>query len=87
MIITRALRGDDVKKDKVEPPADYDSDALDGAAFGVLTGGEMTRYQLRFTASVATYLRERVWHRTQELIEIEGGGVELSTCSHPNHLA
>jgi predicted DNA-binding transcriptional regulator YafY len=76
------LRELTVLDEKVEPPADYDPDALEGAAFGVFTGGEMTRYELRFTATVATYIRERVWHRSQEIIEIEGGGVELSfTCS------
>ncbi|MFP6683160.1 MAG: transcriptional regulator [Polyangiaceae bacterium] len=71
-----------VLKKTIEPPADYDPDALEGSAFGVFTGGEMTHYRLRFEPHVATYIRERVWHRSQELSELKDGGVELSfTCS------
>jgi predicted DNA-binding transcriptional regulator YafY len=33
--------------------------------------------RLRFDASVASRVRESVWHRSQKLTELPGGGVEL----------
>ena len=51
---------------------------LDGlaAAFGI-AGGKPEDVELRFDARAAHYIRERVWHESQELIEDEGGGVRL----------
>lgn len=60
-----------------EVPADFDPERLENAAFGVHVGGEPTRYVLRFAREVATYIRERIWHPSQELCELPGGGVEL----------
>ena len=46
-------------------------------SFGVHSGhGEYT-VRIRFSARVADYVREKKWHRSQELKELKGGELEL----------
>ncbi len=62
-------------------PADFDAAKLENAAFGVTRGGPSFLWHLRFTADVASFIRERTWHPTQELVDVEGGALELTfTC-------
>jgi predicted DNA-binding transcriptional regulator YafY len=64
-----------------EPPPEFDPERLENAAFGIYTGGEATRYRLRFSGDVAPYIRERIWHPSQVLSELRDGGVEIEfTC-------
>ena len=67
-----------VLDDKLKPPAGFDPEKLENAAFGVHHTGSPVTYRLRFAPWVAPYIRERTWHPTQKLKELEGGGVELS---------
>jgi predicted DNA-binding transcriptional regulator YafY len=63
-------------------PSGYDPDKVVGATFGVFGGKKTYTYRLRFTASLATYIRERVWHPTQKLRDTSDGGVEMTfTCA------
>ena len=59
-------------------PADFDSAKLENAAFGVTRGGPMLTWQLRFSADAASFIRERTWHPTQRLVEMDAGGLELT---------
>jgi predicted DNA-binding transcriptional regulator YafY len=70
--------------DKVEltertakPPADFDAARYAESAFGIYPGAKPVTYVLRFAPEVATYIRERVWHPSQTLKDLRGGGVEL----------
>jgi predicted DNA-binding transcriptional regulator YafY len=46
-------------------------------SFGVQSGQGSHDVVLRFNELVADYIREKKWHESQELIELEDGGVEL----------
>jgi predicted DNA-binding transcriptional regulator YafY len=67
---------------KGRPPAGFDASDFEHAAFGVFVGGPPTTYRLRFDAIAAPYIRERVWHPTQELTALRDGGVEITFTCH-----
>ncbi len=67
-----------------KPPADFDPARLEHAAFGVY-GGPLATFVLRFTPDVAGYIRERIWHPTQQLTELRGGGVQLTFSCGESH--
>jgi len=46
-------------------------------SFGVHSGQEKLRVLLRFTDKVADYIREKKWHRSQKLRNLNDGGVDL----------
>ncbi len=60
------------------PPADFDAVRWSESAFGIVLGGRPTTYVLRFAPEVATYIKERVWHPSQQLRDLTDGGVELT---------
>lgn len=47
-------------------------------SFGVHSGADKFQVVIRFTDQVADYIREKKWHPSQQLRELENGGVELS---------
>ena len=59
-------------------PKGYSTDAFEQSAFGIFTGTAPADYHLRFSKTVAPYIRERVWHPSQKLTERGDGGVELT---------
>ena len=59
-------------------PADFSPEKFFANALGVLGGSGDFRVRLRFAASAADRVRERVWHETQELRDRPDGGIELS---------
>ena len=76
---------------KVEPtgkcfkrPAGFDWRAFSREAFGIAHGEKPERIRLLFSAKVATYIRERVWHPSQILRERCDGSLEmrLETSGH-----
>ena len=76
---------------KVEPtgkcfkrPAGFDWRAFSREAFGIAHGEKPERIRLLFSAKVATYIRERVWHPSQILRERRDGSLEmrLETSGH-----
>jgi predicted DNA-binding transcriptional regulator YafY len=46
-------------------------------SFGVITGPGEFEVRIRFDELAADYIREKRWHPSQQLIELEDGGVEL----------
>ncbi len=75
------LRALQVLDKRAEPPKGFDPSSLEDSAFGIYRGSEPVTYVLHFNADTAPYIRERVWHPTQGLTDLGGGGVELRfTC-------
>jgi proteasome accessory factor B len=60
------------------PPRGFDATRYAESAFGIHPGERPVTYVLRFDAAVAPFIRERVWHPSQRLRDLRGGGVELS---------
>jgi predicted DNA-binding transcriptional regulator YafY len=60
-----------------EVDAEFDAEAHIASAFGIVRGEEPFRVRLRFSVTVAAYIRERVWHPTQRIEEQPDGGIIL----------
>jgi len=58
-------------------PQTFDAEAFARSAFGIEGDGKVLRVRLLFSARVAAYVRERVWHASQKVIERRDGSVEL----------
>lgn len=58
-------------------PARFDWRAFSREAFGIANGEKPERIRLLFSAHVATYIRERVWHPSQILRERRDGSLEM----------
>ncbi|MBA2634997.1 MAG: WYL domain-containing transcriptional regulator [Chloroflexi bacterium] len=74
------IRAATLTQDRYEIPDGFDPDRWLANSWGIWssdsTPPELVR--LRFDASVAHRVREAVWHRSQELTELDGGEVELA---------
>lgn len=68
----------EVLDEREERPASYATEEFEQSAFGVFTGTPPVEYRLRFTKSIAPYIRERVWHPSQKIVERQDGGLDLS---------
>ena len=71
------LRSLKVLKRHGRVPRDFDPEALENAAFGLVVGGPLTTYRLRFNKFMAPFIRERIWHPSQKLRNLPDHGVEL----------
>jgi predicted DNA-binding transcriptional regulator YafY len=58
-------------------PAGFDPAAYLAGAWGIIRGDVVT-VRVRFARSLARYVRERLWHPTQQLRDAGAGRVELS---------
>jgi predicted DNA-binding transcriptional regulator YafY len=74
------IRSATLTTDRYEIPDDFDPDAWLANSWGIWSseGTPTALVRLRFDASVAHRVREAVWHRSQQLTELAGGGVELT---------
>ncbi|HEX5041171.1 MAG TPA: WYL domain-containing protein [Candidatus Limnocylindria bacterium] len=74
------IRSATLTHDRYEIPDDFDPDAWLANSWGIWSsdGTPTVRIRLRFDPSIAHRVREAVWHRSQELVELPDGGVELS---------
>ena len=74
------IRSATLTQDRYEIPDDFDPDRWLANSWGIWSSDSTPpeRVRLRFDASVAHRVREAVWHRSQELTELAGGGVELT---------
>jgi len=65
-------------------PARFDWRAFSREAFGIAHGEKPERIRLMFSAHVATYIRERVWHPSKILRQHRDGSLEmrLETSGH-----
>ncbi|WP_291988072.1 YafY family protein [Luteitalea sp.] len=59
------------------PGADMADEAF-GQSLGVNRGGKPEKIVVEFTPRVASYVRERTWHGSQQIEAIAGGGVRLT---------
>lgn len=77
-----------VLRRRADPPSDFDPTKYELAAFRVHPGEKVTTYVLRFSREAAPYIRERLWHPSQTLRDLHGGGVELTfTCGDSSEIA
>jgi predicted DNA-binding transcriptional regulator YafY len=60
--------------ERFQTPESFDIKAFLQDSFGIFQGPPVT-VKIRFTPSVAGYIRERVWHRSQELTNAEDGAL------------
>jgi predicted DNA-binding transcriptional regulator YafY len=67
----------EVKKTTFKRKRDFDIDAYLAGSFGIVTGDTAREVIIDFGASKADMIRERMWHASQKLEELEGGGVRL----------
>jgi len=58
-------------------PAAFDARAFFKDAFGISQAEKPWKVRLLFAKEVATYIRERVWHRSQQLRERPDGSLEV----------
>ncbi len=58
-------------------PAGFDWRSFSREAFGIAHGEKPERVRLLFSANVATYIGERVWHPSQILREHRDGSLEM----------
>lgn len=66
-----------VLRERFERPGDFDPERYLAGAWGIIRGDIVT-VRVRFGRGVARCVRERLWHPTQRLRGVEGGGVELT---------
>jgi predicted DNA-binding transcriptional regulator YafY len=74
------IRSATLTADRYEIPDDFDPDRWLAHSWGIWSSDTTppVRVHLRFDRAVAHRVREAVWHRSQELVELPDGGVELS---------
>jgi len=58
-------------------PSRFDAKEHMRMAFGIMRGEEVLDVRLIFSRDVATYIRERVWHPSQTMLERKNGSLEL----------
>ncbi len=65
-----------LRKEKFVRPAGWDSDKEIESAFGIYKGTP-EKIVVRFAATEARYIQERLWHRSQRIVPLDDGGVEI----------
>ena len=71
------MRGLKVLETKFERPKNFSVDKLLKGSFGVFSGGDLAEMKIWFDAWAAQLVRERRWHRSQEIRELKNGEIEL----------
>jgi predicted DNA-binding transcriptional regulator YafY len=74
------IRSSTLTADRYAIPDDFDPDRFLAHSWGIWSSDTTAtaEVRLRFDASVAHRVREVIWHRSQQLAELPGGGVELT---------
>ncbi|HEX2194425.1 MAG TPA: WYL domain-containing protein [Candidatus Limnocylindria bacterium] len=74
------IRSATLTADRYEIPEDFDADRWLANSWAIWSsdGTRVVSVRLRFDRSVASRVRESVWHRSQRLTELDDGGVELT---------
>jgi predicted DNA-binding transcriptional regulator YafY len=74
------IRSSTLTSDRYQIPESFDADRWLAHSWGIWSSDTTATadVRLRFDASVAHRVREAIWHRSQQLKELQGGGVELS---------
>jgi predicted DNA-binding transcriptional regulator YafY len=66
-----------VLEKRFERPLDFSSTEYLRNSFGVFSGSENFQVRIRFDHFASQLIRERIWHRSQKIIEKRNGTVEL----------
>lgn len=74
------IRSATLTLDTYQIPDDFDPDVWLANSWGIWSsdGTPTVRIRLRFDPSVAQRVREATWHRSQEVAELDNGGLELT---------
>ncbi|MEO6578364.1 MAG: WYL domain-containing protein [Candidatus Limnocylindria bacterium] len=74
------IRSATLTQDRYEIPDGFDPDAWLANSWGIWSSDSTPteHVRMRFDASVAHRVREAVWHRSQQLVELDGGRLELT---------
>jgi predicted DNA-binding transcriptional regulator YafY len=67
----------EITDERFEAPEKFDANAFMQSSFGVFQGEPVTVH-IRFEPQTAGYIKEKVWHPTQKLVEEEDGGLIFS---------
>jgi predicted DNA-binding transcriptional regulator YafY len=62
---------------RFQRPADFSITRFLDSSFGVFRGEGRILVRLRFQPFAAQLVRERIWHHSQKIRELRGGGLEL----------
>jgi predicted DNA-binding transcriptional regulator YafY len=68
------IRSVDMLEETFQLPDEGVLDRFMETSFGVFQGTK-TRVKIRFAPEVAGYIREKIWHATQELTELKDGAL------------
>jgi predicted DNA-binding transcriptional regulator YafY len=71
------IREPALQERRFEVPDDFDFEARTASAFGI-AAGPVAAVRIRFAPPLAPHVREHVWHPSQEIRDLDDGGVELS---------
>lgn len=58
-------------------PQSFDVQEHIDKSFGIVGGGKVFGVRLLFSKNVAAYIRERIWHPSQQIVEKRDGSLEL----------
>jgi predicted DNA-binding transcriptional regulator YafY len=74
------IRSSTLTADRYDIPADFDPDRWLAHSWGIWSSDTTATadVRLRFDASVAHRVRESIWHRSQRMVELPDGRVELT---------
>jgi predicted DNA-binding transcriptional regulator YafY len=74
------VRSATLTADRYEIPEDFDPDAWLAHSWGIWSsdGTNVVDVRLRFERSVAQRVRESVWHRSQQITELDDGRLEMT---------
>lgn len=67
----------DITEQHFQRPSDFSIEKLLQHSFNLIVGGEIYHVVLKFTPYQARWIRERRWHNTQRLTELEDGGLMM----------
>lgn len=65
-------------EDHFEIPVDFSMDKFTRDRFRIMDDGEPSKISILFDPKIAYYIKERIWHPTQEIKEEKDGSVVLS---------
>jgi len=71
------MRTVDVLRTRFAVPADFDAEKYLGEAWGIIRG-DLVTVRVVFGRSLARYIKERVWHPSQRLRDLEDGRLEMT---------
>ncbi len=71
------MRTVDVLRGHFAMPADFDAETYLGDAWGIIRG-DLVTVRVIFARGLARYIRERLWHPSQRLRDLEDGRLEMT---------